>query len=198
MWHNIHAQPFNGPLSKTTRAGTRRNIHPLTPILIIGHLLSTSSIYYDPQHPPCLICMLHSPFPQPLSRSSLVYLAYTHTHTRLTALFPGLPRWAGTRKVKPIWILLKQETVTGSGISWAMCKSAPRSRQITTPAHHHSKFFTGRMPFLTPNQQCQSTEGVPDIPVHKIILESISTFKHHCKGIEQALDIWNPQSILLF
>jgi len=31
----------------------------------------------------------------------------SHTHTRLTALFPGLPRWAGTRKVKPIWILLK-------------------------------------------------------------------------------------------
>jgi len=28
----------------------------------------------------------------------------THTHTHLTALFPGLPRWAGTRKVKPIWI----------------------------------------------------------------------------------------------
>ena len=25
---------------------------------------------------------------------------YTHTHTRLTALCPGLPRWAGTRKVK--------------------------------------------------------------------------------------------------
>ena len=33
------------------------------------------------------------------------------------ALFPGLPRWTGTRKVKPIWILLKQETVSGSGIS---------------------------------------------------------------------------------
>ena len=41
------------------------------------------------------------------------------THTRLTALFPGLPGSAGTRKVKPIWILLKQETVSGSGISWA-------------------------------------------------------------------------------
>ena len=41
---------------------------------------------------------------------------YTHTHTRLTALFPGLPGWAGTRKVKPIWILLEQETVSGSGI----------------------------------------------------------------------------------
>ena len=37
-----------------------------------------------------------------------------------------------------LWILLKQETVSGSGISWAICKSAPRSRQITTPAPHHS------------------------------------------------------------
>ena len=46
-----------------------------------------------------------------------------------------------------------------SGISWTICKqSAPRSRQITTPTPHHS-FFTGRMPFLTPNQQCQSTDG---------------------------------------
>ena len=81
-----------------------------------------------------------------------------HTHTRLTALFPGLPGWAGTRKVKPIWILLKQETVSGSGISWAMYKSAPHSRQITTPALHHS-VFTGRVPFLPPNQQRQSTEG---------------------------------------
>ena len=64
-----------------------------------------------------------------------------HTHTRLTALFPGLPGWAGTRKVKPIWILLKQETVSGSGISLAICKSAPCSRQITTPAPHHSVFY---------------------------------------------------------
>ena len=62
-------------------------------------------------------------------------------HTRLMALCPGLPGWARTRKVKPIWILLKQEIVSGSGISWAMCKSAPRSRQITMPAPHHSVFY---------------------------------------------------------
>jgi len=36
------------------------------------------------------------------------------------------------RKVKSIWILLKQETVSGSGISWAACNSAPRSR------HNHA------------------------------------------------------------
>jgi len=31
--------------------------------------------------------------------------------------------------------------VSGSGISWAICKSAHRSRQITTPAPHHSVFY---------------------------------------------------------
>ena len=127
--------------------------------------------------------------------------------------------------------------MSGNGISWAICKSAPRSRQITIPAPHYSvflqagcpsccptvskhththpfngplsgstrlsqyqkgktdldftgardserqwhqlghmqvctslqtdnhasipplSFFTGRMPFLPPNQQCQSTDG---------------------------------------
>jgi len=32
------------------------------------------------------------------------------THTRLTALFLGLPGLASTRKVKPIWISLKQDS----------------------------------------------------------------------------------------
>ena len=85
-------------------------------------------------------------------------ITHTHTHTHLTSLCPGLCRWASTRKIKQIWILLKQETVSGSSISWAICKSAPRSRPITMPAPHHS-VFTGRMPFLPPNQQCQSSEG---------------------------------------
>jgi len=46
--------------------------------------------------------------------SSNMTLTHTHTHTHthpFNGPFPGLPRWAGTRKVKPIWILLKQETV---------------------------------------------------------------------------------------
>ena len=72
---------------------------------------------------------------------SLILLSVIHTHTRLTALCMGLPRWAGTRRVKPIWILLKLETVSGSGISWATCKSAPCSRQIAMPAPLHSVFY---------------------------------------------------------
>jgi len=58
-----------------------------------------------------------------------------------------------------MWILLKQETVSGSGISWAICKSASCSRQITTPAPHCSVFYR---PDALPaaNQQRQSTEGL--------------------------------------
>ena len=55
-------------------ASTIRNTHLLTPILIIRQPLSTFSIYYDPQHPPYSIYVLDSPFPQPLSSSSLVFL----------------------------------------------------------------------------------------------------------------------------
>ena len=99
-----------------------------------------------------------------------LYFKFTsrHLHSKIFFIFVpyalqthtprGLHRWAGTRKVKPIWILLKQETVSGSGISWAICKSALCSRQITMPAPQHS-VFTGQMPFLPPNQQHESTEG---------------------------------------
>jgi len=45
--------------------------------------------------------------------------------------------------------------VSGSGNSWAICKSAPRS----SLQYPNTQFFTGRMPFLPPNQQRQSTEG---------------------------------------
>jgi len=79
------------------------------------------------------------------------YYYYTHIHTHLTALCPGLPGWAGTRKEKAIWILLKRETVSGTGIRWAICKSAPRSSQITTPVPHHSVFYRpGALPAAQP------------------------------------------------
>jgi len=73
----------------------------------------------------------------------------THTHT-FNGPVPGLPGSVGTRKVKSIWILLKQETVSGSGISWAICKSAPRSRQITTPAPYHSVILQAGCPSCQP------------------------------------------------
>jgi len=89
-------------------ASTRSNIHPLTPILIIRHLLSTSSIYYDPQHPPCSIYVHDSPFPQclqvllvfilvwdpvlytPYISSLSHHLFATHVHT-MAACFAVVP-----------------------------------------------------------------------------------------------------------
>ena len=47
--------------------------------------------------------------------------------------------------------------MSGSVICWAICKSAPHPRQPRQHPHH--SVFTGRMPFLPPNQQRQRTEG---------------------------------------
>ena len=102
------------------------------------HHVSTSHIQ-PRQH--AAMSLLH-PAPNATTYSNhQISATHTHAHTRLTVLCPGLPWWASTRKVKPIWILLKQETVRGSGISWAICKSAPCSRQITMPAPYHSVFY---------------------------------------------------------
>jgi len=56
-----------------------------------------------------------------------------------------------TRNVK------NQSGFTGARDSewqWAICKSAPHPRQPRQ--HPTTQFFTGRMPFLPPNQQHQS------------------------------------------
>jgi len=174
---------------------------------------------------------------------------------------------------KPIWILLNQETVGGSGIGWAICKSALRHTRATTPptnllqagcpschptnsvkalkartviTHHHNRFtalfrdhpgapvpeenfwtlwckgrltetntptiqlgatpsgltsahlhhlpifFRGRMPFLPPNQQCQSTEG-SDNTVHiiniynKILHVGISKIQKKCTAVRKQI-----------
>ena len=78
----------------------------------------------------------------------------THTHT-FNGPFSGTIQVSRYQKGKTN---LDFTEARDSGISWAICKSAPRSRQIATPAAHHS-VFTGRMPFLPPNQQRQSTEA---------------------------------------
>jgi len=65
-------------LGQTRWASTRRNIHPLLPIVIINHPLSASSIYYKPWHPSCSIYMPNSLFAQFLSKFYLLYLLAWH------------------------------------------------------------------------------------------------------------------------
>jgi len=46
------------------------------------------------------------------------------------------------QKGKPFWVLMKQEMMGGSGISWTICKSfAPHSRPVTMPVPHHLVFY---------------------------------------------------------
>jgi len=70
----------------------------------------------------------------------LNYPTHTHTHP-FNSAFSGTTRVGRCQKVKPISILLKQETMSGSGISWDICESATCSRQVTMPASHHSVFY---------------------------------------------------------
>ena len=66
------------------------------------------------------------------------------THPFNGTPFPGLLGSTGTRKVKLIWILLKQETVSGSGIhwcsqdfwlGWGSCKLILRNSQFVQDIH---------------------------------------------------------------
>ena len=56
--------------------------------------------------------------------------------------------------------------MSGSGISWAICRSAPRSRQITMPAPHHSVFY--RPDALPAARPCQSIEALQFLPTAKL------------------------------
>jgi len=82
----------------------------------------------------------------------VVDLIYNNNNdTRLTAL-AGTTRVSRYQKGKTNLDLLQQEIVSGSGISWAICKSAASPRHITTPASHHS--------LQLPVQQMEPTERV--------------------------------------
>jgi len=72
------------------------------------------------------------------------------------AIFPDGPGLAGTR-MSPFLILLElwmmEVVVTTGAIRLAKFQSNHHHQQTNT------QLFTGRMPFLSPNQQCQITEG---------------------------------------
>jgi len=77
-------------------------------------------------------------------------------HNRFTALFRGHPG-------KPVpeenfWTLWCKRRLTEAD-TLTIRRSATPSGLTSAHLHHPPYFFTGRMPLLPPNQQCQSTEG---------------------------------------
>ena len=96
--------------------------------------------------------------------------------------FPGGSRLADTR-IFPLWILLEprlMEVVVTTG--------AIRRGKLQSGRHHqqtNTQCFTGRMSFLSPNQQCESTEGnwlvllIPDGWV--LLITAPKHVKRHCE-----------------
>jgi len=89
-------------------------------------------------------------------RFSFMIVTVSLTHTSIFGPLHLVQDYLNEPVPEHTWILLKQVTVSGSGISWANLHLAPD--RITMPAAHHS-VFTVQMPFLSHNQQRQSTEG---------------------------------------
>jgi len=82
-------------------------------------------------------------------------LISNYTLSNLTAIFPGGPGLACTR-MSPFWILLELRMMEMVVTTEVMCA------KFQSNCHHqqtNTQLFTGLMPFLSPNQQCQSTEG---------------------------------------
>ena len=70
---------------------------------------------------------------------------------------PGEPGLAGTR-MSPFWILLMLRVMM---MEVVVTTGAMRHAKLQSNCHHQqikTQLFTGRMPFLSSNQQCQSTE----------------------------------------
>jgi len=63
--------------------------------------------------------------------------------THLTTSFPEQPGWSGTRKVKQIWIVMKQEMIGWQWHRWDHMHIICTSLQTgNMPAPHHSNFAT--------------------------------------------------------
>ena len=80
--------------------------------------------------------------------------------------------------------------MSGSGISWAICKSAPRSRQITMPATHHSSALPAAQPTESKNWR-QYILQLQKVPMDRIFGDKcIMIF---CMMDALTITQWQPQ-----
>jgi len=80
----------------------------------------------------------------------------THHHNHFTAPFPGPPGWAGARR-ELLDFMVQGEINRGRHTDHPDGRHSIRTNQCPPPPS--PIFLTGRMLFLLPNQQRQSTEG---------------------------------------
>jgi len=92
-----------------------------------------------------------------------------HHHNRFTTLFPGPPGWAGARRELLDFVMqgkINRYTDHPAG------RHSIRTNQCLPPLS--PPFFTGRMPFLPPNQQCQRLKAMVNKTCwFKILVKSV-------------------------
>jgi len=69
-------------------------------------------------------------------------------------------------------------------------KDVQSSSQITITKYQNSIFFTGRMPFLSPNQQCHSTESRDPIHQQCHVFSQRST-TYHSEELYLWMRVWS-------
>jgi len=169
LWYFLHILIFC-PGVWTCHCMTMENYHwssyigcRLSKELQTSCFCSCTTSTSDKHHNTFTLCSVYPQFWQPVADTGWG-LAQRFTFCQELLLHPHNGLFSRTtwisqhQKGKTNLDLLEQETVSGCGISWAICKSAHHLSQITT------QFFTGQMPFLSPNQQHWSTEGSDVLP----------------------------------
>ena len=100
---------------------------------------------------------------------------HTHTHTPpFNGPFSGTTQVSRYQNGKTNLNFTEEQTVSDSGISWAICKSAPRSRQITTPATHHSFLHSG-CPSCRPSNSVKALKA-------KSVNQRLKLIEHRATG----------------
>ena len=99
-------------------------------------------------------CMPTSTTPTSVTHWQPCGVNTTSTTTVLQPFFLGLPRWSGARR--ELLDFMVQGKINRGRHTDTLGTTPSR---LTSGHLYHPPFFTGWMPFLPPNQQCQSTEG---------------------------------------
>jgi len=103
----------------------------------------------------------------------VVVSSNSNTHTTvLLPFFPGPPAWGGARR-ELLDSMLQWNINSGRHTDQPDGCDSIRTNQCPPPPS--PQFFTGRMPFLPPNQQCQITECNYRIWIREKMLELSST-----------------------
>jgi len=107
------------------------------------------------------------------SRLILATILTTSHHNCFTALFPRPPEWAGARR-ELVDFMVQGEIDRGRHTDHPAGRHSIRTKQCPPPPS--PTFFTGRMPFLPPNQQCQSTKAT--ILINTQLLTTYTQWMH--------------------